>query len=267
MTSRPRFPRLTLPSILATAYLLAIPVFAWVYSRIPADFYHTTAKYELEYDSRRVLNGFTTLLRKLPSFGDSGRAVLGRWSCRSEDLVAADLRLDGPWLKFATNVRVTRDDGAFGSRTTLIRLSPDLALHYPSDSDELFIVYAKGCSLPYAENTFVGNSGRELLPQIFLSPPLPDSDEFIMSLEIPRALAGEFDALIKASYGFPYRVHGQYLRMLYLSAVTITTLGFGDILPLTNRARGLVTAQAILGVALAGLFLTALAQSTRSRNG
>jgi hypothetical protein len=47
--------------------------------------------------------------------------------------------------------------------------------------------------------------------------------------------------------------------MLYLSSVTITTLGYGDIVPVTCSARMLIASEAILGVILAGLFLNSLA--------
>ena len=42
---------------------------------------------------------------------------------------------------------------------------------------------------------------------------------------------------------------------LYFSAVTVTTLGFGDITPLNEVAALLVGAESVLGVALIGLFL------------
>jgi hypothetical protein len=49
-----------------------------------------------------------------------------------------------------------------------------------------------------------------------------------------------------------------FLRMLYFSVVTITTLGFGDIVPLTRLARSLVTLEAFLGPLLLGFFLSAI---------
>jgi hypothetical protein len=55
----------------------------------------------------------------------------------------------------------------------------------------------------------------------------------------------------------------QFLRMLYLSAVTATTLGFGDIVPVTTMTRSEVTAEAILGLVLAGLFLNSVANTKR----
>lgn len=44
-------------------------------------------------------------------------------------------------------------------------------------------------------------------------------------------------------------------RMLYLSATTITTLGLGDIVPVTDRARIFLTVESILGLALMGCFI------------
>jgi hypothetical protein len=48
--------------------------------------------------------------------------------------------------------------------------------------------------------------------------------------------------------------------MLYLSASTITTLGFGDIVPLTSAARLAVSCEAICGILVMGLFLNAVSK-------
>ena len=54
--------------------------------------------------------------------------------------------------------------------------------------------------------------------------------------------------------GFPYNSSGRFLRMLYVSAVTITTLGYGDIVPVSTRARMFVGGEATLGLILIGVF-------------
>lgn len=64
-----------------------------------------------------------------------------------------------------------------------------------------------------------------------------------------------FDKIIK---GKANEMENHYARMLYLSAVTITTLGYGDITPITFHARLAITVQSILGVILIGLFLYSL---------
>jgi Ion channel len=53
-------------------------------------------------------------------------------------------------------------------------------------------------------------------------------------------------------------VGSNYYRMFYFSAITITTTGFGDIVPITEGARLTVAFETILGVILIGLFLNSL---------
>lgn len=52
---------------------------------------------------------------------------------------------------------------------------------------------------------------------------------------------------------------------LYFSAVTITTLGYGDITPLNTYTRLFAMAEAILGVVLVGLFLNAVSYSRQEQ--
>jgi Ion channel len=54
-------------------------------------------------------------------------------------------------------------------------------------------------------------------------------------------------------------VSGTFGRMLYFSAIVITTVGFGVIVPITSLARTAVGHEAIVGIILAGLFLNAIA--------
>jgi hypothetical protein len=59
--------------------------------------------------------------------------------------------------------------------------------------------------------------------------------------------------------GDPTSISGGWWRMLYFSAIVITTVGFGDIVPMTNIARLCCALEAVLGIILAGLFLNAVA--------
>lgn len=59
--------------------------------------------------------------------------------------------------------------------------------------------------------------------------------------------------------GVGSEIEGNFWRMFYLSAVTITTVGYGDIVPVTTATRLLVSLEAILGIVLIGLFLNSLA--------
>ena len=48
---------------------------------------------------------------------------------------------------------------------------------------------------------------------------------------------------------------GHFLRMLYFSSVTATTLGYGDIIPLTTAARLSIAIQSVGGLFLMGLIV------------
>ncbi|MGC2200258.1 MAG: potassium channel family protein, partial [Stellaceae bacterium] len=62
------------------------------------------------------------------------------------------------------------------------------------------------------------------------------------------------------SASFSYNI----VRMVYLSAVVQTTLGLGDLIPMTTIARGMVTFQAIFGIVFAGLFINASTRRSAS---
>jgi hypothetical protein len=77
---------------------------------------------------------------------------------------------------------------------------------------------------------------------------------------LPYSTAQVVYHLTGAANGNPKEASGLLIRMCYLSAVTITTLGFGDITPVSSFARAFVGIEAVLGVVLVGLFLNAVAQ-------
>lgn len=61
----------------------------------------------------------------------------------------------------------------------------------------------------------------------------------------------------EAMSGIPGRAALTLAQTLYFSATTIVTLGLGDIVPFSTRARLLAASESILGIVLAGLFIHA----------
>jgi hypothetical protein len=127
-------------------------------------------------------------------------------------------------------------------------------------------------SLPSRTN----DNNSEELPRLVISEPaaipIPESVlPFLMNedaghhyhLRVPKSLADRVSEFVQAANGFPSSVDGNWCRMMYFSVTTITTLGFGDIVPLTGVARALVALEAILGIVLIGMFLNALAARYR----
>ncbi|HEY4661415.1 MAG TPA: potassium channel family protein [Terriglobales bacterium] len=81
-------------------------------------------------------------------------------------------------------------------------------------------------------------------------------------LQVSMSLANSMRNFAVAVRGFPAQIPGQFWRMAYFSATTITTLGFGDIVPLTTAARIVVSLESVLGIVLMGLFLNAVSSPT-----
>ena len=80
-----------------------------------------------------------------------------------------------------------------------------------------------------------------------------------------RDSRAELLSYVRLMLGFPANYQDNLGRMMYVSAVTITTLGYGDIVPLSGRARAGTACEAVVGVLLAGLFFNSLAAQLRLR--
>jgi hypothetical protein len=85
----------------------------------------------------------------------------------------------------------------------------------------------------------------------------------VTAAKVPRSVGERMDALDSAQRGFPRHLSGIFWRMLYFSAVTITTVGYGDIVPLTGTTRALVGFEATVGIVLLGIFVSSLIASPK----
>lgn len=70
------------------------------------------------------------------------------------------------------------------------------------------------------------------------------------------------DSLFRGLRGDPIEISGGFWRMMYFSATVITTIGFGDIVPMSPGARLAAAIEGVLGIVFAGLFVNA---ATRRR--
>jgi hypothetical protein len=79
------------------------------------------------------------------------------------------------------------------------------------------------------------------------------------NLEISPAVAMALKRFFGASIGDPLSQTDQFVRMLYFLATAATTVGFGDITPVTATARVWVTVEVVIEIVLIGIFLASLA--------
>jgi hypothetical protein len=100
-------------------------------------------------------------------------------------------------------------------------------------------------------------------PLTLLLPPAIEPTKQVLtndaSLTLPARVNTELNAFLGSINGDPYYASGRYTRMLYLSASTITTLGLGDLTPISGWARFLVGLEALTGIVVIGFFLNDLA--------
>jgi len=104
---------------------------------------------------------------------------------------------------------------------------------------------------------------KEAIRGVFGSTSCPFCDQQCGFLVTSKELMDRLIAYSSTMEGFPSRASGSFDRMIYLSAMTITTVGYGDIVPITRQARMLLALEAILGIVLIGLFLNALAHQMK----
>lgn len=85
------------------------------------------------------------------------------------------------------------------------------------------------------------------------------------SVKLTRDLFLDILRLRWVNDGHTIAARGSFWRFIYFSAITQTTVGYGDIVPLTDLARGCVASQAVLGVIVIGFFLNAVAVRLASK--
>jgi hypothetical protein len=118
-----------------------------------------------------------------------------------------------------------------------------------------FTLWPTGIPYDIAGTDDLSDEQRQVVLKYLLWQPRVNFYAIFFTSEQASALRGYIQALS----GDPSGVSGSYYRMSYLSAVVITTLGLGDIVPISSEARFLVATEAMFGVVVAGLFLNALA--------
>ena len=256
------------PFIYGLIYLSAIPLFAGIYDVMPGDFYAPYVRFEHRarsdaYDVgimiQRVLR--TATLKR----SQQGPVAVDRYEIRQPDLLYVQrlTSIDGSRISFDVYVMVW-DSVRQGNIQIPISVTIDHA-------SKLIVGQRPGSNdVPYRYFRFVelDNAARAPLEiqdivnagfkAVFrpADPVLsPEAPLIELSDEQERQISRFFDGLS----GNATSISGSYGRMFYFSAMAITTVGFGDIVPMTPLSRAIVTCEAIFGVVILGLFLNAIA--------
>jgi hypothetical protein len=272
--------------VFGAAYIFCIPLFGWIYTLIPDGFYQTTIKVENSYTehAKTIADRFCSAIARIPPLQKSGQGsqvpqprtsygVFG-YTFSLPDMKCSNLRIEkDDRLQFAMNVKLHKTTPpcpqAIAKECHDVIVFPFIVTLAPFEiktgASELlaFDPPVVGIFHPISFTTLA-------LPYISPSDPKDTLSQelvnllFVGSGGVPAVLLdGAFDeelvGFIKESNGFTSNTADNCLRMLYFSAVTITTIGYGDILPITPSARLAVTFEAIFGAIFIGLFFGSLA--------
>jgi hypothetical protein len=82
--------------------------------------------------------------------------------------------------------------------------------------------------------------------------------KIVGKIEVSQDVQETINSLASANRGYPNKIPGVYWRLVYLSAITITTVGYGDIVPISGLTRLLVAIEATFGIVLLGLFVNSV---------
>ena len=246
------------------AYVASIFVFALIYAQIDKGFLQSTSSREPA--TEHLLSEFAEYF--VENYMQACGGVAGRVSVDGWVIVhcKAFTEADG-------SVRFALKHDEFGARwgqsETVFKVSlrtfgfQESALR-PSKFSELWAFARRQHDRQPCTNMEASTLHREGMERILRSDlcPRPIAIGFVNE-EIWTRLA----VLADERQGIVRKSSKNFSRMLYFSAVTATTLGYGDIAPVTPLTRNLVTVQSIVGIVLIGMFLNALAQKPLSSSG
>jgi hypothetical protein len=249
------------PKICATLYVLMIPTFAFVYWYfLEKSFYAPYAKLEAaaSADVQQVAKGIDDALHRQMTNKTPMISGLRMTSFYTEVIPGSNgTRLD---VTIAAVLTEPKDvDGPFGDSGSIV-LVPMYVLGLPRvirSRHPIFYQLDKG---PFARTLYLDPEASAVNQEIYaaLAPELWENGRMLkLDGDEERAVQALFEGL----QGDPSQISQSFWRMMYFSTTVITTIGFGDIIPMTPVARLIVAMEGILGIVLAGLFVNATIQS------
>ena len=231
-------------------YLCAIPLFALFYHWIPFDFYDGIARYEpMLLQQRRDVED-DVAAHFMPNHPEIGNEILPR-------AIAPRLFTIQPFERGAT---ITYSPIL---RPPMVYVHPVNVALVVSEPYASYIQPRRGFDeLSEDDVAEVQVAARQLngdeidLTSLFPCSTFSPNTNTCLKMSI-RSLTylREFSGVERGSLT---RQQNSFWRNMYFSAVTMSTLGYGDIVPLTNRSRVIVASQVILSPIIFALFLNSL---------
>lgn len=273
----------------AIFYLLLIPIFGGVYYFLPTHFYHSTIQNESKFNNtyKKIQEDVLTLIGKRFYNYNLESTITPLLPLR-----VAPTASDGEWeislldmrnIKIVENVvsveidiyakQITNDqyqekphlkaDKTLGNKNSsrnyfypTLQVSFDLLEGMEHNESESFERRTLRTNFLTDEAVLHDDKNQIAIKKMLFVDGHFDGN--YVGIDIPKEVIERAKNYVDGQKGIGSAIEGNFVRMIYLSAVTITTLGYGDIVPLTSLARILISLEAVLGIIVIGLFLNAL---------
>lgn len=242
------------PVVLLLIHLVSIFLFACAYCLIPGDFYQSTTtkvpgyrhdKQVLETHLREDFNAWIGKLMPGQGLADIPLLLLDVQPNQSVEGLILNLAIELPDETAAEQL-----SWLGSAHLTAI---PLVAAKQPTDGDGE-VLYASLLLESRGSAATGGDQGAD---------GATTARTLHRPLRMPLSVASShvLNDLLLAQQGIPKYLSDSFARMYYFSAVTSSTIGYGDIVPLTTRARLLVALEGTLSMITGGLFLAFLAKA------
>ncbi|WP_316200916.1 MULTISPECIES: potassium channel family protein [unclassified Bradyrhizobium] len=259
------------PLLYMLGYLICVPTFAGFYCSLDDGFYAPYAQLEPagQRDQREILamvddklwNYFNCIDEEVGSAG----FVSGASRFHPKELIASKLEIDRGYLTFDVHLLLfaPRTPDEFEHLTIPIR-PPAKSFTIPMRIGPAGMNPTR-IELNRYKLDLLQPNPQTLDPSIrdFMERSSPACERKLSDFE--EGTPAQLINYIAGRNNNPLKVSGEKARMIYFSVVVITTLGFGDIVPMTPFARMLVAIEAILGTVLLGLMFNAIAYRASNR--
>ena len=253
----------TSPWVYILLYVLVILGFASIYHSRSRDFYHPYARYERELGEEAATIR-SILTEKYQDRARANRELTKQITLLSEEVHVGGIRPDGGLLYVDLVVKLEGRTKK-GNVVCYSSIPYVLQTRKPSFMEE---PNGRRTYLLLGEVNGDYKSGLTTLGTL-IDDPKGAEEKLIASffrLDVTEDVFNRVQAFQSGAAGFPNEVPGGFGRMLYLSVITVSTLGYGDIVPLTWQTRLFTGIEATLGIILLGLFVSSMV-SDRNRGG
>jgi len=271
-------------------FIILIFIFAFVYTLIPAGFYHSTIQYEqtLNAKASKISQQLKdNLIQDIELIYKDDSENFNGWEIITvpEFVSIQSFRVDELNQTFSFELRLIahHSEESLISSFTFKKITVSLAtasiyggnehrydtnnitikndFYYNMYIDDLINTNSTSTS---SDPFFDYNLVFQARHYIAYGTPSPDPKDDSPTFRIPGKLLDELYAYRQENSGLSQRSIDSFIRMLYLSAGILTSTVYGDITPITKFSRSLVLLEAILGIIVIGLFLNSLAYDIRN---